>query len=125
MGMMFGSNNDPKRTLGKRDRKFLLIRAKYKCENPKCRTAVLFEDMEPGHKFKAWSKGGKTTLKNSVCLCHKCNNLQGDYSWATFLKLQGVKDKSISKNKVKGGVKEKKKRRREPKSVLKQGWDNI
>jgi hypothetical protein len=45
--------------------------------------------MQVGHKT-AWSKGGSTTFKNSVCLCWKCNNLQGTDSWIVFLKKQGV-----------------------------------
>ena len=49
--------------------------------------------MQVGHKT-AWSKGGSTNLRNSICLCYRCNKLQGTDSWATFLKKQGVKDKS-------------------------------
>ena len=45
--------------------------------------------MQVGHKT-AWSRGGTTTLKNSVCLCWRCNNLQGTDSWVVFLKKQGV-----------------------------------
>ena len=47
--------------------------------------------MQVGHKT-AWSKRGSTTLANSVCLCYRCNKLQGTDSWATFMKKQGVKD---------------------------------
>ena len=45
-------------------------------------------DMEVGHKNKAHSKGGRTTLANSVCLCHGCNKRQGTDNWATFLRKQ-------------------------------------
>ena len=48
-----------------------------------------------GHK-NAWSRGGRTTLKNSVCLCYRCNKLQGTDSWTTFLKKQGVKDQKMA-----------------------------
>jgi len=45
--------------------------------------------MQVGHK-KAYSKGGGTTLKNSVALCYRCNKLQGTDNWDAFLKKQGV-----------------------------------
>ena len=45
--------------------------------------------MQVGHKT-AWSKGGATSFKNSVCLCWRCNNLQGTDSWIVFLKKQGI-----------------------------------
>ena len=45
--------------------------------------------MQVGHK-KAYSKGGGTTLKNSVTLCWRCNKLQGTDNWEVFLKKQGV-----------------------------------
>jgi len=45
--------------------------------------------MQVGHK-RTWSKGGKTTLKNSVCLCYRCNKLQSTDSWTTFLKKQNI-----------------------------------
>jgi len=47
--------------------------------------------MKVGHK-NAWSRGGRTTLKNSVCLCYRCNKLQGSDSWSTFLKKQNIID---------------------------------
>ncbi len=45
--------------------------------------------MGVGHK-KAYAKGGSTTLKNSVALCHRCNKLQGTDSWDVFLGKQGI-----------------------------------
>jgi hypothetical protein len=44
--------------------------------------------MQVGHK-KAASKGGNATLKNTVALCYKCNNLMGTDSWNVFLKKMG------------------------------------
>ena len=80
-----------KRTLGTRDRQILYRNAKGRCENPACGKKIDFDEMQVGHK-KAWSKGGKTTLESSVCLCYRCNKLQGTDSWAVFLKKQGVED---------------------------------
>ncbi|MCX6695813.1 MAG: HNH endonuclease signature motif containing protein [Candidatus Altiarchaeota archaeon] len=79
-----------KRTLGIRDKRFLFERANERCENPKCKKKLDFFYMEVGHKTAA-SKGGKATLRNSVCLCHNCNKKQGTDSWATFLRKQKVK----------------------------------
>ena len=44
--------------------------------------------MQVGHKT-AYSKGGSTTFRNSVCLCYKCNKLQGTDSWSMFLRKLG------------------------------------
>ena len=100
-GITFGvdDENDPKRTLGIRDKHILYRNAKGRCQNPACGKKIEFEDeMQVGHKT-AWSKRGRTTLKNSVCLCYGCNNLQGTDSWAVFLKKQGIQDsKSTLKN---------------------------
>lgn len=83
---------DSRRTLSVRDKQILYLRANKRCENPACNKKIDFIDMEVGHKNKAHSKGGRTTLGNSVCLCHGCNKRQGTDSWATFLKKQGVVD---------------------------------
>lgn len=91
----FDDDNDSKRTLGIRDKQILWRRANKKCENPACGKEVDFDEMQIGHKT-AWSRGGRTTIKNSVCLCYRCNKLQGTDSWATFLKKQGVQDKTTS-----------------------------
>ncbi|OGJ19910.1 hypothetical protein A3K73_08130 [Candidatus Pacearchaeota archaeon RBG_13_36_9] len=79
----------PKRTLGIRDKQILYRKANKKCENPACGEEIEFDEMEVGHK-KAWSRGGKTTMENSLCLCHRCNKLQGTDSWEVFMKKQGV-----------------------------------
>ena len=81
---------DSKRRLSAKDIHILYRNANKRCQNPACGKIIEYEDeMEVGHK-KAWSKGGKTTLDNSVCLCSRCNRDQGTDSWAVFLKKQGV-----------------------------------
>ena len=89
---LFDDDRDTKRTLGIRDKQILYRNAKKRCQNPGCGKKIDFDEMQVGHKT-AWSKGGKTTLNNSACLCYRCNKLQGRDSWATFLRKQGVKDK--------------------------------
>ena len=68
------SDNDSRRTLGIRDKQILYRNAKGKCQNPACGRKIEFDEMQVGHKT-AWSKGGRTTLKNLVCLCYRCNKL--------------------------------------------------
>jgi 5-methylcytosine-specific restriction endonuclease McrA len=92
--MGFFDDCEPRRTLGIRDKQILYRRANKRCENPACGRKIEFDEMQVGHKT-AWSKGGGTTLKNSVCLCYRCNKLQGTDSWATFLKKQGVEDPKL------------------------------
>lgn len=87
----WGDDTDSKRTLGIRDKQILYRNAKGRCENPACGKKIDFDEMQVGHKT-AWSRGGRTTLKNSVCLCYRCNKLQGTDSWATFLRKQNVVD---------------------------------
>jgi hypothetical protein len=88
---LFDDDRDSKRTLGERDKKILYRNADGKCQN--CKEKIDYDQMQVSHKT-AWSKGGRTTLKNSVCLCWRCNNLQGPDSWATFQKKQGREDKT-------------------------------
>jgi len=95
MSDWFDDDNDSKRTLGIRDKQILWKRANKRCENPACGKEVDFDEMQIGHKT-AWSRGGRTTIKNSVCLCYRCNKLQGTDSWATFLKKQGIQDKTTN-----------------------------
>lgn len=83
---LFDDDNDSRRTLSRRDKEILYVNANHKCQN--CGKTIFIEDLEIGHKT-AWSRGGRTTLKNSVCLCHACNRLQGTDSWTTFQKKQG------------------------------------
>lgn len=91
---LFDDDCDSRRTLGIRDKQILYRNANKRCQNPACGKEIDFDEMQVGHK-NAWSKGGRTTLRNSVCLCYRCNKLQGTDSWTTFLKKQGVKDKNI------------------------------
>ena len=83
---IFGEEETPRRTLGTRDRQILYEKAQRKCEN--CGQDLSFTEMQVGHK-KAYSKGGSTTLRNSVALCYRCNKLQGTDSWEAFQRKQG------------------------------------
>ncbi|MBI4181191.1 MAG: HNH endonuclease [Chloroflexi bacterium] len=87
----FDNGLDSKRTIGIRDKQILYRNSKGRCQNPGCNKKIEFDEMQVGHKT-AWSKGGSTTLRNSVCICYRCNKLQGTDSWATFMKKQGIKD---------------------------------
>jgi len=84
------NNRSSKRSVGIRDKKLLYRNAKSRCENPTCKKKIEFDEMQVGHKT-AWSKGGSTTFKNSVCLCWRCNNLQGTDNWIVFLKKAGCR----------------------------------
>ncbi|OGI12216.1 hypothetical protein A3K64_02695 [Candidatus Micrarchaeota archaeon RBG_16_36_9] len=100
-----------KRTLGIRDKQILYRRTKGRCEA--CSRKIDFDEMETGHKNAA-SKGGSATLRNSVCLCSRCNKLQGTDSWATFMKKMGKsKTTSVTSSKRKKLTKRKTKRKRE------------
>ena len=88
-----------KRSLSRRDRQILQERAKHKCEG--CGKKINYIETQVGHKT-AYSKGGSTTLRNSVCLCYKCNKLQGTDSWSVFLKKLG---KTNPSNKTKNILK--------------------
>ena len=94
-----GNDRDDRRTLGTNDREHLWRSANKRCQNPKCNRKLEFTQMQVGHKT-AWSKGGRTTLANSVCLCYECNHLQGRDSWATFLKKLGVEDPKAKEKKA-------------------------
>lgn len=94
----FDDYKDRKRTLGIRDKQILYRKAEKKCQNPDCGKEIDFDEMDVGHKT-AWSKGGKTSLLNCLCLCHRCNKLQGTDSWAVFLRKQGVEDPNSKQTK--------------------------
>ena len=97
--VFWDDDRDSKRTLGIRDKQILYRNAKGRCQNPACNKKIDFDEMQVGHKT-AWSKGGRTTLKNSLCLCYRCNKLQRTDSWAVFLKKQGVVDKKTTHKKA-------------------------
>ncbi len=91
---LFGNNNqqmrDEKRSLSTRKKKILFSAANppYSCQNPYCKNyKKRIDDPEAGHA-KAWSRGGPTTLKNSICLCHSCNRMQGTKTWGEFMQEQ-------------------------------------
>ena len=88
-----------KRTLGATERKILYERAGRKCEA--CGKDLNFIDMIPGHRT-AYSKSGRTTLRNSVCLCNTCNVEQGTDSYSVFLRKLG---KSSPSNQAKDVLK--------------------
>ena len=100
--MFFFDDNskDSKRTMGIRDKQILYKNAKGRCQNPACNKKIDFDEMQVGHKT-AWSRGGSTTFKNSVCICYRCNKLQGTDSWAVFLKKQGIEVPEDPKKKIK------------------------
>jgi len=100
--ILWDDGRDSKRTIGIRDKQILYRNVKGICQNPGCNKKIDFDEMQVGHKT-AWSRGGNTTFKNSVCLCYRCNKLQGTDSWAVFLKKQGIED---PKTKIQDSVKE-------------------
>jgi len=90
MGLFdFDDGRDARRTIGIRDKQILYRNAKGRCQNPGCKKKIDFDEMQVGHKT-AWSRRGSSTLANSVCLCYRCNKLQGTDSWAVFMKKQGI-----------------------------------
>ena len=88
-GQISNSKRTSRRNIGIRDKQILYRNAKGRCQNPACKKKIEFDEMQTGHKT-AYSKGGGTTLNNSVCLCYRCNKLQGTDSWEKFLRKQGI-----------------------------------
>ncbi len=86
---LWGTSKKEKRSLGVRKRQILYNRAKGRCEN--CGKKISFSEMQAGHKNKPRSKGGKASMRNSVCVCYTCNKLQGTDSWTKFRREQGKK----------------------------------
>jgi hypothetical protein len=97
---------DSKRALTPKERQFLYENAKGRCENPACNKKITFFEMQVGHKI-AHSSGGRTTLKNSVCLCYKCNHDQGTDSWEVFLRKRGVESPEMKAKRAKAQIKQK------------------
>lgn len=94
-------SSNSKRTLGIRDKQILYRRAKKKCEA--CDRKIDFDEMHSGHKNAA-SKGGSATLRNSVCICARCNKLQGTDSWSTFMRKSGKsKTTTVTSSRTKKG----------------------
>lgn len=106
MAFNFGNGRDSKRSLTPRERQFLYENAKGRCENPACRKKITFFEMQVGHKT-AHSRNGKTTPKNSVCLCYKCNHDQGTDSWEVFLKKRGVQTPEMKTKQEREQIKQK------------------
>lgn len=50
-----------------------------------CKNNLTFDDATIDHKVPR-SKGGETSLENSVISCRKCNNKKGSTSFEDFLK---------------------------------------
>lgn len=80
---VFKTDKQQNRSLKIRDKAILYHRAGKKCEG--CERRIDYTEMEVGHKNPI-SKGGSTSLRNSVCLCAKCNRLQGTDTWSVFMK---------------------------------------
>jgi len=102
----YDDERDYRRTLGVRDRQILYRNAKGICQNPGCGRKIDYDEMEIGHKT-AWSRGGSTTFKNSLCLCHRCNKLQGTDSWIVFMKKQDIETPEMKALHAKTQVKQK------------------
>ena len=107
MGLFdFDDGRDSKRSLTPRERQFLYEQAKGRCENPKCsHPKITFFEMQVGHR-KAWANGGRTSLKNSVCLCYKCNHDQGTDSWEIFMKKLGCQTKEMKAKQAKSELRD-------------------
>jgi len=101
----WGPDKPIKRTLGIREKQILYYRAKERCEC--CRKKIDFSEMRSGHKNAA-AKGGSATLRNSVCICARCNTLQGTDSWATFMR-------KMDKSNIRSVTSSKKRRKRRKK----------
>jgi HNH endonuclease len=84
-------DNEPqRRTLGIREKAILWRTAGKKCEG--CGCELDFDNMQVGHKT-AFSRGGSTSLRNSICLCYGCNKRQGTDSWSTYTRKMGIQTK--------------------------------
>jgi uncharacterized protein YneF (UPF0154 family) len=96
-GIQMWDDEPVRRTLGIRDKQILWERARHKCQA--CGKELDFTEMQVGHKIAA-SKGGSASLRNSVCLCYKCNKLQGTDSWSVFLKKMGKQPEDLRVKKI-------------------------
>jgi 5-methylcytosine-specific restriction endonuclease McrA len=82
---ILGYSSPPRRTLGSRERELLWEKARHKCEA--CGKRVTVTAMQAGHKTAA-SRGGRATLRNSVCLCYDCNRKMGTMSYPKYMALR-------------------------------------
>jgi hypothetical protein len=107
-GLRLSVGKQSKRTLGIRDKQILYRRAKGRCEA--CARKIEFDEMHSGHKNAA-SKGGSATLRNSVCICARCNKLQGTDNWVTFMRKMGKSNtRSVTSAKVRSTSRKPKKK---------------
>jgi hypothetical protein len=80
----FGPSRDKKRNLGQGDKSQLTDSAGHKCEC--CGRGK--RKFTSGH-IEAHSKGGKTTLKNSVLLCMDCNSSMRNKNYKVYMAEMG------------------------------------
>ncbi len=106
-GILGQNRRDAKRTLGIRDQQIVYKRDKKRCQA--CGKKVDFHEKHIGH-VRAWSKGGATTVRNSVVLCYGCNHLQGTDSLSTLKRK--LKPQANTKKK-KAPIRKKRKRTKE------------
>ena len=96
---MWDDEEPIKRSLSIREKRILYERSSHKCEA--CEKSIDFLEMQVGHKREA-SRGGNATLRNTVSLCYKCNNLMATDSWNVFLNMIGKRTvNSVTKNTLK------------------------
>ena len=95
---IWGDDRVSKGNLTSTHKQKLYLNAKKRCEN--CGKKIEYTDMKIGHRNKVFSLGERTTLANSICLCHTCNKLQGMDSWETFQKKQRKLNKKNNNGKI-------------------------
>ena len=68
---------DPKREFDRYEKAVIYLRDKGRCQWPGCHKPVPWTEYEADH-IHAWSKGGKTTVKNGQVLCRAHNRKKSD-----------------------------------------------
>lgn len=66
---------DPRRSLSEREKRQVFIRDRGKCRY--CGEFVEYKNAFMDHVY-AWSRGGETTVENTVLSCRQCNLRKGD-----------------------------------------------
>ncbi len=66
---------DPKRNLSTRERRIVYTRDRGHCRY--CGQYVTIQEFHADHVFP-WSRGGETTIENSVVSCADCNRAKSD-----------------------------------------------